>query len=79
VFSGCRSEKDAFNKAMRTLKEMGVKINSISLDKYCSTRKILKMFDKETAVCLIPKKNLSRIGSDWLKVIKRSLNPHTGS
>ncbi len=28
-----RSEKDAFNKAMKMLREMGVKVNSISLDK----------------------------------------------
>jgi len=29
-----KSEKDAFNKGMKMLKEMAVKINSISLDKY---------------------------------------------
>jgi len=66
-----RSEKDAFNKAMEMLNEMGVKINSISLDRYYSTRKVLKTFDKETAVYVIPKKNLSRIGFDWLRVIER--------
>jgi len=66
-----RSEKDAFNKAMKMLKEMGVKMNSISLDKYYSTRKTLKVFGKETAVYVIPKKNLSRIGFDWLRVIER--------
>ncbi len=38
-----RSEKDAFNKAIRMIKEIGVKINSISLDKYYSTRKTLKL------------------------------------
>ncbi|OFV66194.1 MAG: transposase [Candidatus Syntrophoarchaeum butanivorans] len=56
-----RSEKDAFNKAMKILKEMGVKMNSISLDRYYSTRKTLKVFGKETAVYVIPEKNLSRI------------------
>ena len=66
-----RSEKDAFNKAMKMLKEIGVKINSISLDRYYSTRKILKVFGKETAVYVIPKKNLARIGFDWLRVIER--------
>jgi transposase len=66
-----RSEKDAFSKAMRMLKEMGVKINSISLDKYYSTRKTLRMFDKETAVFVIPKKNMSRIGFEWLRVIEK--------
>ena len=66
-----RSERDAFNKAMKMLRNMGVKINSISLDKYYSTRKVLRMFDMETAVYVIPRKNLSRIGFDWLKVIER--------
>jgi len=66
-----RSERDAFNKAMKMLRNMGVKINSISLDKYYSTRKTLKLFGKETAVYVIPKKNLSRIGFEWLRVIER--------
>ncbi len=69
-----RSEKDAFNRAMKMLKEMGVRINSISLDRYYSTRKTLRMFDAETAVYVIPKKNLSRIGFDWLRVIERIVN-----
>ncbi len=66
-----RSEKDAFEKAMRMLKSMGVKINSISLDKYYSSRKTLKLFDRETAIYVIPKRNLSRIGLEWLRVIER--------
>ncbi len=72
-----RSEKDAFKKAMKMVKEMGVKINSISLDKYYSTRKTLELFGKETAVYVIPKKNLSRIGFEWLRVIERIVEaPH---
>jgi|Deesub1362B_J571_1020462.scaffolds.fasta_scaffold17513_2 transposase len=66
-----RSEKDAFNKAIKMVKEMGVKINSISLDRYYSTRKTLRVFGKETAVFVIPKRNISRIGFDWLRVIER--------
>ncbi|AAB89033.1 ISNCY-like element ISA1214-6 family transposase [Archaeoglobus fulgidus] len=66
-----KSEKDAFEKAMKMLKSMGVKVNSISLDKYYSTRKTLRMFDAETSVYVIPKRNLSRIGFDWLRVIER--------
>ncbi|OFV65857.1 MAG: hypothetical protein SBU_001266 [Candidatus Syntrophoarchaeum butanivorans] len=50
---------------------MGVKINSISLDRYYSTRKTLKVFGKETAVYVIPEKNLARIGFDWLIRQKR--------
>ncbi len=66
-----KSEKDAFEKAMKMLKSMGVKVNSISLDKYYSSRKTLKLFGRETAVYVIPKKNLARIGFDWLRVIER--------
>jgi len=29
------------------------------------------MFDKQTAVFVIPKKNISRVGFDWLRVIER--------
>ncbi|CAD7769728.1 hypothetical protein AIOGIFDO_00671 [Candidatus Methanoperedenaceae archaeon GB37] len=47
-----RSEKDAFSKAIKMLQDIGVKINFISLDKYYSTKKTLKLFDKETAVYL---------------------------
>ncbi|CAD7770832.1 hypothetical protein AIOGIFDO_00908 [Candidatus Methanoperedenaceae archaeon GB37] len=50
-----RSEKDAFNKAIKMLKEIGVKTNSISLDKYYSTKKTLKLSGKETAVYVISK------------------------
>jgi transposase len=66
-----KSEKDAFEKAMKMLKSMGVKVNSISLDKYYSSRKTLKLFDRETAVYVIPKKNLARIGFEWLRVIEK--------
>jgi len=66
-----RSEKDAFARAMKMLKEMGIKINSISLDRYYSTRKTLRVFYAETAVFVISKRNLARIGFDWLRVIER--------
>jgi len=66
-----KSEKDAFEKAMEMLKSLGVNVNSISLDKYYSSRKVLRMFGKETAVYVIPKRNLARIGFEWLRVIER--------
>jgi len=65
-----RSEMDAFNKAMRMLKGLGIKIGSMSLDKYYSSRKVLKLFGKETAVYLIPKKNIAKIGLEWARIIK---------
>ncbi len=66
-----RSEKEAFEKVMEMMKEMGVKINSISLDKYYSTRETLRKFNAETVVYVIPKKNMARIGFEWLRVIER--------
>lgn len=65
-----RSEMDAFNNAMQMVKDFGIQIDSITLDKYYSSRKVLKLFGKKTSVYLIPKKNISRIGK-WAKIIKR--------
>ncbi len=58
-----RSEKDAFEKASGMLKIMGVKIHSISLDRYYSSRRVLMIFDSETAVYVIPKRNNCK---NWL-------------
>lgn len=57
-----KSEKEAFEKAMEIAKELGISINAISLDKYYSSRKVLRLFGGKTALYLIPKKNISRIG-----------------
>lgn len=66
-----KSEMEAFNKAMRMVEKLGIKIDSISLDKYYSSRKVLKLFDKEVAVYVIPKKNISKLGFEWVRVIRR--------
>lgn len=66
-----KSEMDAFNKAMAMLKDFGIDIDSISLDRYYSSRKVLKLFGKETAVYVIPKKNLSNFGPEWVRVFER--------
>ncbi len=65
------SEMEAFNKAMRMVEKLGIKIDSISLDKYYSSRKVLKLFDKEVAVYIIPKKNIAKLGFEWVRVIRR--------
>ncbi|MBU7013521.1 MAG: ISNCY family transposase [Theionarchaea archaeon] len=65
-----RSEMDAFNKAMSMLSDSGISITSIALDKYYSSRKVLKLFGEETAVYVIPKNNISRIGPKWAKIFK---------
>jgi len=71
-----RSEMEAFNNAIRTLERVGISIDSVSLDRYYSSRKVLKTFDKDTAVYVIPKKNIAKLGFEWTSVIKRLIeNP----
>lgn len=66
-----KSEMEAFTKAMTMVERLGIKIDSISLDKYYSSRKVLKLFDKDVAVYVIPKKNISKLGFEWVRVIRR--------
>jgi transposase len=54
---------------MKMLK--GVSMNSMTLDKYYSSISVLKLFGKETAVYVIPKKNITNFGPEWTRVIKR--------
>jgi transposase len=66
MYVGCgvsrHFEWDAFSKAVAMLRRIGAKIRSIRLDKYFSTRKVIRMFDRTACLFLIPKKNISRIG-----------------
>ena len=68
-----RSEMDAFNKAMRMLTTLGVRIDTMSLDKYFSSRKILRLFGSETSLYLIPKSNIATVGLEWARIIKRMI------
>ena len=67
------SEMEAFHKAMKMLVELGVKIDTFSLDRYFSSRKVLRLFGKETALYLIPKKNIAKVGSEWTRIIRRMI------
>jgi transposase len=72
-----KSEMDAFHKAMKMVKDFGISIDQICLDKYYSSRKVLKLFNKDTAVYVLPKKNIAKIGLNWAKIFKRILkDPH---
>lgn len=72
-----RSEMDAFRKAMKMLKSLGVKTESIRLDRYYSTRKIIRMFDRNAKLYLIPKKNLRNLGMGWRRILMEILrDPH---
>lgn len=66
-----KSEMDAFHKAMKMVSDFGIHIDSIALDKYYSSRKVLKLFGKRTSVYVIPKKNITKIGLKWAKIFKR--------
>ncbi len=66
-----RSEMDAFTKAMKMLTALEISVDEVSLDRYYSSRKVLRMFGHKTAVYVIPKKNISKIGPEWFRVIRR--------
>jgi transposase len=67
------SEMEAFHKAMTMLRELGISVDSLSLDKYYSSRTVIKLFGEETALYLIPKKNIARVGLEWSRVLRRVL------
>lgn len=73
-----KSEMEAFHQAMEVVEKFGIRVDSLSLDKYYSSRKVLERFGKETAVYVIPRKNLSKLGFEWARIIKRiAENPFT--
>ena len=68
-----RSEMDAFRRAMEMLRTLGVKVDSMRLDRYYSSRKIIRMFDSKTTLYLIPKKNMKKFGIGWRMILKRMM------
>ena len=74
MYVGCgvsrHLEWDAFSKAVGMLGRVGAAVKSIRLDKYFSTRKVIKMFDRNVSLYLIPKKNIARIGA-WADILMR--------
>ena len=68
------SEMKAFSQAMNMMKELNIPVNSMRLDKYFSSRKVLKLFDKTVTVYIIPKKNISRIGLSWYRIIRNIID-----
>lgn len=67
------SEMDAFNKAIHFAEEIGIAIDSLRLDRYYRSRKVIRKFGKSVSLFLIPKKNLVHIGLAWRRVFKRIL------
>ncbi len=77
--SGIRSEKEAFENAMKTLKkvekEASIKTNSIRLDRYYSYQSTLKYFDNKTVIYIIPKSNTTINGTKrWRSIFRRMIS-----
>jgi len=66
-----RSEKDAYNKAVRMLRKLEINIKSVRLDRYYSGKGTTQ-FWKNVQCYLIPKKNvtLKNSGYDWKDMLK---------
>ena len=67
------SEMEAFRRGVGMAAGLGVSVDSLSLDRYYSSRRVLSMFGQETAVYVLPKRNISRVGFGWARVIERAL------
>lgn len=64
------SERKAFDKAMQMLREVGIKIKSVRLDRYYSNPCYVDLFP-ETKVFIIPKKNAKLgHGIHWYETMK---------
>ena len=76
MYVGCGisrvSEMDAFSKAVAMLWRIGVAVKSIRLDKYFSSRTVIKLFDKTVSMFLIPKKNIAKVGA-WTDILLRMM------
>lgn len=76
--SGIRSEKEAFENAMKRLeticRETGIIIGSARLDKYYSYQSTLKYFDNKTVLYILPKSNTKINGTHrWRNVFRRMM------
>ncbi|MGC9088520.1 MAG: ISNCY-like element ISFac3 family transposase, partial [Conexivisphaera sp.] len=61
--SSMRSEKEAFEEAVRMLGEVDVRLRSVRLDKYYSESAYMDYFDGEVKVYVIPERNATLNGS----------------
>lgn len=68
------SEMDAFHKARKVMAEIGVETESIRLDKYYSSRKVIRLFEHDITLYLIPKNNISSFGTQWPPIFQRIMD-----
>lgn len=68
-----KSEKDAFEQALRIAKETGISIKTIRLDKYYSAEAYVNLCQEylgKVKTFIIPKRNIATLGvGDWSKMI----------
>jgi transposase len=78
MYVGCGMSKvsklEAFKKALAMLRHLGIAITSLRLDKYFSTRYVIKLFERTTALYLIAKKSVRRIGA-WASILSKIVFP----
>jgi len=76
MYVGCGtsglSEWDAFSKAVAMLRRIGAAVKSVRLDRYFSTRTVIKLFGRDVSLFLIPRKNIARIGA-WADILARMM------
>jgi transposase len=65
------SEMDAYKKAIALMKKINVEIDSISLDKYYSSRKVIEAFGRRVSIFVLPKENIPKIGIRWASIFRR--------
>lgn len=68
------SEMRAFKQALAMLAQLGIEINSMALDKYYSSRKVITLFGKKVSLFLIPKSGMRNIGLRWSEIFKRIMD-----
>ncbi len=76
--SGVKSEKEAFENAIKMLRKVErvaeIIVNSIRLDRYYSYQSTLKYFDNETVLYIIPKSNSTINGpTKWRNIFRRMM------
>ncbi|MDR1992135.1 MAG: ISNCY family transposase [Nitrososphaerota archaeon] len=74
LYVGCGmshvSEMEAFKRAVSMLRRIGASIKSVRLDKYFSSRKVIKMFGRSVSLFLIPKANQRKVGV-WRDILTK--------
>jgi len=66
-----KSEKEAFEKAVKFVKKHDISLNKVRLDKYYSTRKDLEKLGEDVEALVLPKKNISNFGHRWHRIFNK--------